>query len=204
MLDLDHFKVINDTMGHPAGDRLLQLVADRLRGIGPISGSVARLGGDEFVIVQQSVTSPAVAEDLAQRVLQELERPFDIDGHQVTVGASIGIAIAPSHANDEDRLLKCADIALYAIKGAGRSGYKIFQHEMEAATRARHALESDLRAALANGELELHYQPIVDLEFRDGGELRGPASVAASCLRIHSSFGIHPRGRGHGADRPTR
>ncbi|MEE7446769.1 GGDEF-domain containing protein [Methylobacterium radiotolerans] len=162
LLDLDHFKVINDTMGHPAGDRLLQLVADRLRGIGPISGSVARLGGDEFVIVQQSVTSPTIAEDLAQRVLQELERPFDIDGHQVTVGASIGIAIAPSHANDEDRLLKCADIALYAIKGAGRSGYKIFQHEMEAATRARHALESDLRAALANGELELHYQPIVD------------------------------------------
>lgn len=162
LLDLDHFKVINDTLGHPAGDRLLQMVADRLRGIGALSGSVARLGGDEFVIVQQSVTSPAVAEDLARRVLQELERPFDIDGTHVTIGASIGIAIAPFHANDEDRLLKCADIALYAIKGAGRSGFKIFQHEMEAATRARHALESDLRAALTNGELELHYQPIVD------------------------------------------
>ncbi|GJE41937.1 putative bifunctional diguanylate cyclase/phosphodiesterase [Methylobacterium soli] len=162
LLDLDHFKVINDTMGHPAGDRLLQLVADRLRAVSQASQTVARLGGDEFVIIQHSVTCPADAVELAQHILQELERPFEIDGMPVTVGASIGIALAPDHADDEDKLLKRADIALYAVKADGRSGFRIFQHEMELATRARHAVESDLRGALANGEFELHYQPIVD------------------------------------------
>lgn len=162
LLDLDHFKVINDTMGHPAGDRLLQMVADRLSAIATISRSVARLGGDEFVIIQHSVNSQAIAVELAQCILRELEQPFEIDGISVAVGASIGIALAPYHGDDEDRLLKCADIALYAVKADGRSGFKVFQHEMELATRARHAVESDLRAALTNGEFELHYQPIVD------------------------------------------
>ncbi len=162
LLDLDHFKTINDTMGHPAGDKLLQLVADRLRNVSQASHSVARLGGDEFVIIQRSVAKVAQAAELAQRILKELEQPFEIEGMPVTVGASIGIAMAPDHAADEDKLLKRADIALYAAKADGRSGYRVFQHELEAATRARHVLESDLRSALTNGEFELHYQPIVE------------------------------------------
>jgi len=164
LLDLDRFKAVNDTFGHPTGDRLLQLVADRLRVLATDGNSVARLGGDEFVIIQHSLESLEAAGALAHRIVRILEEPFDIEGTHMTIGASIGIALAPDQASDADRLLKCADIALYCAKSDGKNGYRIFMQEMEAATRARHAVEADLRSALVNAEFELLYQPLVDLK----------------------------------------
>lgn len=164
LLDLDRFKVINDTMGHPAGDRLLQLVATRLEGVSQISQTVARLGGDEFVMIQHAVRCNDDAVELAERILQELNRPFEIEGISVSVRASIGIALAPEHAEDEDKLLKRADIALYAAKSDGRGNFKIFVQDMELQTQARQKIEADLKVALTNGELKLHYQPIVNLQ----------------------------------------
>ncbi|GEO99001.1 putative bifunctional diguanylate cyclase/phosphodiesterase [Methylobacterium haplocladii] len=163
LLDLDRFKAINDTKGHPAGDRLLQLVADRLRTVVNGANSASRIGGDEFVIIQNGVGSPDEAGALAHGIVRLLEEPFEIDGSPVRIGASVGTALAPEHADDGDRLLKCADIALYAAKADGRSTYRIFQQEMEAETQARHAIEMGLRTALANDEFELLYQPLIDL-----------------------------------------
>ncbi len=163
LLDLDRFKAINDTRGHPAGDRLLQLVADRLRTVVHGASSASRIGGDEFVIVQNGLGSTAEADALGRDIVRLLEEPFEIDGAPVRIGASVGTALAPLHAEDGDRLLKCADIALYAAKADGRSTCRIFEPEMEAETQARHAIEMGLRTALANDEFELLYQPLVDL-----------------------------------------
>lgn len=170
MLDLDRFKEVNDTLGHPAGDSLLRSVAARLLGCGSETMFVARLGGDEFAVVDY-VTNPAVeAASLAEAIKSALCEPFDLGDHQVTVGASIGIAIAPQDGADSDTILKSADIALYSAKSGGRDAFRFFEPELNELIRARRDLERDLRKALARGEFELHYQPFVDLR---SGEIRG-------------------------------
>jgi diguanylate cyclase (GGDEF)-like protein len=163
-IDLDHFKRVNDTLGHAAGDALLQGAADRLRACVRETDIVARLGGDEFAIVQVQAEQPRAATVLAERLIADLSRPFDIEGHQVVVGASVGIALAPSDGTEADQLMKSADMALYRAKADGRGVLRYFESEMDAKMQARRALELDLRKALVEHEFELFYQPIVDLK----------------------------------------
>jgi diguanylate cyclase (GGDEF)-like protein len=165
-LDLDHFKRINDTEGHTTGDRLLRAAAARMRRLVRETDLIARIGGDEFAIVQSGVGQPADATALAARLVTELGLPFEIDGHQFVLGASIGIAIAPADGLDADSLLKNADISLYRAKAEGRARYRFFEPEMDALMQARRALELDLRKALAGGEFELFYQPLVRVQTR--------------------------------------
>jgi diguanylate cyclase (GGDEF)-like protein len=163
-LDLDHLKRINDTLGHPAGDKLLKGVAERLRGCVRDIDLVARLSGDEFAIIQSSLDRPSDAARLAMRVREAIHEPFDLDGHEVTVDISTGISIVPNDATDLNELLKTADIALYEAKNTGRGTYCFYQTEMTERMQTRNKLEQDLQSALTNGEFELFYQPIVNLE----------------------------------------
>ena len=163
LLDLDRFKQVNDTLGHSAGDALLREVATRLKGSLRETDILARLGGDEFAIIQSGeVDQRPAATKLAQRIIQIVAEPFGIEGHEFSIGTSIGIALAPEQGTDPDALLKMADMALYRAKFDGRNGYRFFDPEMGAAAGERLALESDLRRALQQNELELVYQPIVD------------------------------------------
>jgi diguanylate cyclase (GGDEF)-like protein len=165
--DLDRFKSINDTLGHQSGDQLLGQVADRLRACLREGDTLARLGGDEFAILQGSIDGPTETSALAARLNEVIGAPSDLDGHQAVIGASIGIAVAPADATDPDRLLKSADMALYRAKADGRGTYRFFEPEMDAAMQKRRALELDLRKALLNGEFELYYQPLINLETSD-------------------------------------
>jgi diguanylate cyclase (GGDEF)-like protein/PAS domain S-box-containing protein len=162
-LDLDHFKEVNDTLGHPIGDALLQAVADRIRACVRPSDCVARLGGDEFAIVQVPADRPADCTALATRLIATIAEPYEISGHQIVIGASVGIAMSPGDGNDGDGLLKNADMALYRAKEDGRGTYRFFEQEMDARMQVRRALELDLRKAVVFGEFDLFYQPIVDL-----------------------------------------
>jgi diguanylate cyclase (GGDEF)-like protein len=163
-LDLDRFKSVNDTLGHPIGDKLLQQVAERMSGCLREGDMVARLGGDEFAILQGSIKQPNDAIALAARLIEVASAPFNLDGHQVVISASIGIAIAPTDAADADQLFKSADMALFRAKRDGRGTYRFFETEMDTLLQGRRALELDLRKALVNGEFELYYQPLVNLE----------------------------------------
>ena len=163
-LDLDHFKEVNDTLGHPIGDALLQAVAERIRSCVRPTDSIARLGGDEFAIVQVPVDQPADCISLASRLIATIAEPYDLNGHQIVIGASVGIALAPGDGRDFDRLLKGADMALYRAKQDARGTYRFFESEMDARMQARRGLELDLRKALVLGEFELFYQPLIHLE----------------------------------------
>jgi diguanylate cyclase (GGDEF)-like protein len=162
-LDLDHFKSVNDTLGHPFGDKLLRQVADRMRDCLRDGDTIARLGGDEFAVLQANMKDPNDAVMLSARLIEALSAPYDLDGHQVVVGASIGIAIAPTDANDPDTLLKSADMALYRAKADGRGNYRFFEAAMDAQLQARRVMELDLRKALGEGEFEVFYQPLVNV-----------------------------------------
>jgi len=162
-LDLDHFKAVNDTLGHPVGDALLRAVTARLHEHVRETDTVARLGGDEFAIVQSSVEQPRDATTLAQRLTQVLSAPYMLDGHQVVIGTSIGIAVVPGDGDDPHELLKNADLALYRAKDEGRGRFRCFEPEMDARMQARRALELELRRALLVGEFEVFYQPLVKL-----------------------------------------
>ncbi len=162
-LDLDRFKTVNDTLGHPVGDVLLRQVADRLRATVRDSDTVARLGGDEFAIVQTEVRQPHAATALAQRLIEVLSEPYMVDGFEVVIGASVGLAIAPADGTDADQLLKNGDLALYRAKSDGRGTYRFFEPDMDARMQARSTLESDLRRALVQDEFEVFYQPVIDL-----------------------------------------
>jgi diguanylate cyclase (GGDEF)-like protein len=163
-LDLDHFKQVNDTLGHPVGDQLLKAVAARLGACVHESDLVARIGGDEFAIVQAVVERPEESSELASLIVDSISAPFDIEGKHIVIGTSIGIALAPSDGADPDQLLKSADMALYLAKTDGRGIHRFFEPEMDKRLQLRRALELDLRSAIVNGEFELHYQPIVKLE----------------------------------------
>ncbi|MBV9430754.1 MAG: EAL domain-containing protein [Hyphomicrobiales bacterium] len=162
-IDLDQFKQVNDTLGHSQGDELLCAVADRLRTVVRDSDLVARLGGDEFVIVQSPMRRSDQATSLAKRIVSLLNDTFDVDGHQVIIGASVGIAIAPRDGIDADTLLKNADMALYRAKADGRGTWRFFEKDMDIEAKARRSLELDLRNALAAGAFDVFYQPVVNL-----------------------------------------
>jgi diguanylate cyclase (GGDEF)-like protein/PAS domain S-box-containing protein len=162
-IDLDRFKEVNDTMGHPVGDALLTAVAERLRGCVRACDTVSRFGGDEFAIIQDAIVDPKETMALAARLLQQINRPYRLEGRDVVVSASIGVSVAPNDSSNGDILLKNADIALYRAKADGRSNYRFFEVEMDSRIKARRDLELALRGALANDELRLNYQPLVDL-----------------------------------------
>ena len=162
-LDLDRFKLVNDTLGHAVGDALLRAVGDRLHQSVRKHDTVARLGGDEFAIIQTGIDDVGEAAALAQRVVAALSLPYQLDGHQVMVGVSIGIAFAPQDASEGGHLMKMADLALYRAKADGRGVFRLFQSDMDLNLQTRRKLEIDLRQAVAMDELELHYQPLVDL-----------------------------------------
>jgi diguanylate cyclase (GGDEF)-like protein len=163
-LDLDHFKGVNDTLGHPIGDELLKVVAERLRGCTREPDTIARLGGDEFAIIMTAMAQPTDAAALCRRVREAIAKPFNLDGHQIVVDISIGISTAPFDATGPDQLLKNADMALYGAKADGRGTYRFFEPEMDARMKVRRELEMNLRNALANNEFELYYQPLVNLQ----------------------------------------
>ncbi len=165
-LDLDQFKAVNDTLGHPIGDALLKAVAGRLLDWTRETDTVARLGGDEFAIVQAGISRPTEATGFASRLIELLSKPYEVDGHQIVIGASIGIAFAPHDGLDPDQLLRCTDLALYRAKTDGRGIYRLFHAEMDAQMQARRLLELDLRRAVQCGELEVFYQPLIDVHDR--------------------------------------
>jgi diguanylate cyclase (GGDEF)-like protein len=162
-VDLDQFKQVNDTLGHPCGDQLLCAVADRLREMLRPEDFVARFGGDEFVVFQQNIHSAEDAAGLARRIVDRLSERYKIDNHLVEIGASVGIAMTAPGVS-ADTLLKNADMALYRAKSDGRGTYCFFRDEMAQTVEARRILELDLRKALANEEFELYYQPLVNLK----------------------------------------
>jgi diguanylate cyclase (GGDEF)-like protein len=167
IFDLDLFKAVNDSLGHPIGDMLLKAVASRLSGLVGEPDTVGRLGGDEFAILQM-VESDARAEAsaLARRLIEAIGAPYDIEGHPVVIGISIGVAIAPADGGESNLLLKHADLALYRAKSDGRNCFRFYESQMDAVVQLRRALEVDLRHALPRGELELHYQAVIDVASR--------------------------------------
>ena len=175
MLDLDRFKAVNDSLGHPIGDQLLKAVAGRLLACARETDVVARLGGDEFAILmtaeKDQQTSAVI---MAERLLEAVAAPYDIDGHEINIGTSIGIALVPEHGADVDSAIKNADLALYKAKSHGRNTYCLFDISMAVAAEDRHVLEIDLRNALTQDEFELHYHPIVDIKTME--------AVSVECL----------------------
>jgi len=164
-LDLDNFKSINDTLGHPCGDELLKAVALRLRSCIRESDLIARLGGDEFAIVLTQLQDPKDAEISAQRLREAVTgASYDLNGHQTTTDLSIGIALSPEDGTDMDELVKHADLALYGAKAEGRANYRYFEPGMNARMKQRRGLEIDLRSALKNSEFELYFQPLINLQ----------------------------------------
>ncbi|MGE5371461.1 MAG: EAL domain-containing protein [Solirubrobacterales bacterium] len=163
-LDLDNFKLINDTLGHSVGDRLLQEVADRMMGLIHAGDTVSRMGGDEFVFLFPGIASEKDATVIAQRILDSFKRPFRCDGHELVISASIGVSIYPTIAQEVSHLMKTADTALYHAKQQGRNNFQLFSPEMNIAFTERMIMENYLRLGLENGQFELYYQPLIHLQ----------------------------------------
>ena len=166
-LDLDGFKAVNDTLGHSIGDLLLKSVATKLRDILQRTDRIARLGGDEFAILQVSAPQPGSSIALAEKIIEIVGQPCSIDGHDVTVGASIGIAVAHPGDINTETFLKSADLAMYSAKSDGRGTYRMFDPEMDAIVQARRGLERDMRTALMQDGFRLFYQPLVNLQTKE-------------------------------------
>jgi diguanylate cyclase (GGDEF)-like protein/PAS domain S-box-containing protein len=162
-IDLDHFKQVNDSLGHSFGDRLLERVAKRLQAILREDDIASRFGGDEFVVLQCELRDRSGAEALARRIVSELSRPYLIDGHEIVIGASVGVAWMPLDERDIERMLRSADMALYEAKASGRGTIRFFEDEMDAKAQARRRIELDLRNAIQRDEFEAYFQPIVNL-----------------------------------------
>ncbi len=162
-LDLDRFKIINDTLGHRVGDLLLQETAQRLRASLRSTDVMARLGGDEFAIIARYVKTKAALDDLAHCLIKTIREPFELGGYSVRTTISIGIAVSPTDGETADDLVVAADLALYAAKEHNRDGYQFYEASMTKELTDRRQIETDLREALEHNELELHYQPIVSL-----------------------------------------
>jgi diguanylate cyclase (GGDEF)-like protein len=186
-IDLDQFKRVNDTLGHPCGDALLCAVADRLRAIVRQTDYISRFGGDEFVLLQPILKGRhEQVGDMASRIIARLSEPYHIAGHEIVIGASIGIAIAPNDGAEFDELLKSADMALYAAKAEGRGLWRRFEKDMDVKAQARRTLELDIRQALANNDFKVFYQPIVNVR-------TGRVSACEALLRwVHSERGLVP------------
>ena len=161
LIDLDRFKNVNDTLGHPIGDALLREVAERLKSVMGNHGQVGRLGGDEFQAVLPGTVAIGLIESLARTLIEQVSRPYTIEGHKVTIGASVGIAIGDPGRAHADALVRNADLALYAAKGSGRGKHCFYEASMHSEAAERQVLENDLRQAIERGELTVHYQPIV-------------------------------------------
>jgi diguanylate cyclase (GGDEF)-like protein len=200
MLDLDHFKYVNDSLGHAAGDLLLKAAGERLQTAIRGFDVLARFGGDEFAIIHAAAGGTkernrgrdhrrdgSIA--LANRILEAFKTPFEIDGHKMYVGTSIGIALAPDDGTESEDLLKKADLALYETKAGGRNGFTFFDPRMTAAVAERHAIEADMRLGLARGEFELHYQPVIDVR------THAVAGVEALVRWRHPAHGLIPPAR---------
>jgi diguanylate cyclase (GGDEF)-like protein len=177
-LDLDRFKIVNDDLGHATGDALLLGVAERLRATLRPGDTIGRFGGDEFVVLCEGLKRPEDALDLARRVIDALSAPIDLQGRQIHVTASIGVAVADSHERDSERLLANADIAMYAAKAVGRQAVMQFDESMHRTQIDRLEVEDDLRRAIAGGQLRLCYQPYVDI-------VTGEAVGAEALVRWH-------------------
>jgi diguanylate cyclase (GGDEF)-like protein len=187
-IDLDHFKAVNDTLGHLVGDELLKQVADRLRGCVREIDTVARLGGDEFAVIQAALVEASDAALLVQRLRDALKAPYSVDGNHVVIDTSIGIAMSPADGVSVEELLKNADLAAYAAKAHGRGTYRFFEAEMDRRIKLRRVMELDLRHALSNGEFKLFYQPIVNLQ-------TGEATCLEALIRWqHPVRGLIPPG----------
>jgi diguanylate cyclase (GGDEF)-like protein/PAS domain S-box-containing protein len=161
LLDLDRFKHVNDTLGHPAGDALLKQVAQRLERTAGQAGQVGRRGGDEFEVIVPGRIARKQVGDLAAEIIETLSQPYSIEGQRVIIGASVGIALSPDDGTASEELIRNADLALYAAKDLGRGRYHFFAQDLHAEAEARARLEEDLRDAIAQGQLELYYQPVV-------------------------------------------
>ena len=168
MIDLDRFKNVNDTLGHPVGDALLRQVADRLKSVMGNHGQIGRLGGDEFQAVLPGAVDIGLLESLARTLIEQVSRPYMIEGYKVTIGASVGVVIGDPGRASADALVRNADLALYAAKGAGRGKHCLYEPSMHSEAAERQLLENDLRQAIERGELSVHYQPIVRAA---GGEI---------------------------------
>lgn len=182
MLDLDRFKAVNDTYGHTAGDELIRQVAERLSGMMRLGDTVARLGGDEFGIIQTHISDPTGCVRLCERILQALSKPFSIFGVETTVGCSIGIALAPTDGMDRVSLMKLADTALYQSKNEGRNRYSFFEAHMNRSLQLKRMVEEDLRNAILNDQLQLHYQPQVSI---DGSTIIGVEALVRWPHPVH-------------------
>ncbi|WP_439496822.1 putative bifunctional diguanylate cyclase/phosphodiesterase [Bosea sp. (in: a-proteobacteria)] len=182
LLDLDRFKAVNDTYGHTAGDELIRQVADRLAGMMRAGDTVARLGGDEFGIIQTNLQDAAGCAALGERILEALTRPFDLMGIDTIIGCSIGIALAPQDGSDRETLLKLADTALYQSKNEGRNRYSFFEARMNRSLQLKRLVEDDLRKAIANDELLLHFQPQVSV---DGSTITGVEALVRWPHPVH-------------------
>ncbi|MEM6707248.1 MAG: EAL domain-containing protein [Pseudomonadota bacterium] len=185
-LDLDRFKIVNDTLGHSMGDRLLKAVAKRLQGCLRRGDTLARFGGDEFMLLLPEVRTQEDIVVIATKILDRLNAPFLIDDHELFVGASIGIAVYPEAGESEEALIQNADIAMYHIKGRGKNGYQFYSEEMNHEFSSRLSIERELRNALARSELRVHYQPQIDAET---GQLIG---VEALVRWQHGNRGLVP------------
>ncbi|WAT18589.1 EAL domain-containing protein [Aurantiacibacter sp. MUD11] len=161
LLDLDKFKYVNDTMGHPAGDDLLKQVAERLRAVIGDKGEIGRLGGDEFQIILPDLDDRGALGDLADKIIQMLSSPYQVEGKRAIIGASVGISIAPYDGLERDELVRSADLALYAAKNGGRGMYRFYSAELKDVEQERQIMLDDLREALQGDQLQLHYQPVV-------------------------------------------
>ncbi|WP_339419868.1 phosphodiesterase DibA [Pseudomonas sp. RL_105y_Pfl1_103] len=188
LLDLDHFKIINDSLGHNVGDQLLKQVGERLQGLFGPGITLARLGGDEFAVLAESCPQVVQAAALAQRILDAMKQPFIFDGHQLFISASVGISLFPSDALSAEQLLRNADSALFKAKSAGREGYALYTEELTALAQNRVEIANELRRALEQQELRVYYQPVHELH---GSRLIG---VEALVRWQHPERGLVPPG----------
>jgi diguanylate cyclase (GGDEF)-like protein len=179
-LDLDHFKSVNDRFGHPIGDKLLQAAAGRMRSCVRENDIVARLGGDEFAVLQVGFGQLTEVASLARRLIDAVGAPYQLDDHQVMVGTSVGIALAPGDGTEPDQLMRNADLALYRCKADGGSVYRFFEAGMDARMQDRRSLELDLRKAVVNGEFTLNYQPVVNIK-------TGKVTACEALIRWHQA-----------------
>ena len=164
MIDLDRFKAVNDTLGHPIGDRLLSRVSERLNQLMSANELCGRLGGDEFAVVVRDASDPAAVERTAERIIQTLSRPYEVDQHTLYIGASVGLAFGPRDGRTAEMLIRSADLALYRSKDAGGGKYHIYEPQLHVEAEERRRLEVALRVALERGQMHLNYQPVVDAE----------------------------------------